>query len=313
LCTYALALMMTGAQEDHDSAPPRIAVLIDAGWFIKAASRTLRRRGKNLPELLALRAFLNEAFAQPRPAGVRVVRNPHRSSAPELTGTLSETRYYDGKGNKKQLKKFEDQLSVLSITPLIRQLRNRPVEIHYLLNGPIERWFYEGLARVLERADAAEDDELTDSLVASALGLAPDDPELRRRPRDPAHLAAVARERFVESIHASNATRQEQKGVDVQLALDIYARAERGEAEHVVVVTGDGDLAPALELGRTAARDRGRLVGMWVLIPEDHSKGVRNRIPGVANDLIDAADGQVLLSKDRLASIFPPRRHAVTP
>jgi uncharacterized LabA/DUF88 family protein len=298
--------MKACAQEDDAVRPRRIAVLIDVQWFIRAAATALGRADWHGPELHGLVGLLRATFAEPRPDGVRVVRSAEAPPGP--AGTIAETRWYDATPNKGKVIPFEGKLSALDIKPLIRQLKNRPAVVHPKLHRPIEQWFSDLLATVREHTDEDDAGELADAVVASVAGVAQHDPQLRSLRRDPARLAARARERFVERMKASNATMQVQKGVDVQLALDVYARAERGTADHVVLVSGDGDLAPAFKLGRTAARKQGRSVGMWLLIPEAFSDQASSRLPGVANDLIDAADGQVLLSRETIASIFPVRR-----
>jgi NYN domain len=298
--------MMACAQEDDGAPPQRIAVLIDVQWFIRAAASALGRADWHGPELHGLVDLLRDTFAEPRPDGVRVVRSAEAPPGP--SGTIAETRWYDATPNKGRVKGFEGKLSSLDIKPLIRELKNRPAVVHPKLHRPIEQWFSDVLARVREHTDDEDADELADAVVASVVGIAQDDPEMRSLRRDPARLAARARERFVDRMKASRATMQVQKGVDVQLALDVYARAERGTADHVVLASGDGDLAPAFKLGRSAARKGGRSVGMWLLIPEAFSNEASSRLPGVADDLIEAADGQVLLSRNKIASIFPGRR-----
>jgi uncharacterized LabA/DUF88 family protein len=83
-----------------------------------------------------------------------------------------------------------------------------------------------------------------------------------------------------------------QKGVDTRLVLDLVRGAQTRAYDDAILITGDGDIAEAVE----AAQDAGRRITLA------HPEGA-----GVSRSLRQLVDGRVIIPTADLERILPPR------
>lgn len=97
----------------------------------------------------------------------------------------------------------------------------------------------------------------------------------------------------------------QQKGVDLRLGLDLVEVARNGSAKVAYLLSGDDDLAEAVE----AAQDLGMKVVLLALEDKNRYLGIKS----VAEHLAYKVDRIVVLPQDLIHSTFTPASRAVAP
>jgi uncharacterized LabA/DUF88 family protein len=128
-------------------------------------------------------------------------------------------------------------------------------------------------------------------LVQTRLGfLSEITPDWQNDVRSGLDACGVKIERFEE--HCPLGPRLRQKGVDITLAIDLVRLADRGAIGHALLLIGDSDFAPAIEV----ARDAGVLI--TILTPERF---------GISGKLREHADRTVEIPARDIAALLRPR------
>jgi uncharacterized LabA/DUF88 family protein len=135
-------------------------------------------------------------------------------------------------------------------------------------------------------------------LVQTRLGyLSEITPQWQHDVRRALDACGVEIERFEQ--HCSLSPTLRQKGVDTTLAIDLVRIAERGAIGHALLLVGDSDFAPAIEV----ARDAGVLI--TILTPE---------LSGIAGKLRELADRAIEIPSRDIAALLrgqPARTPAI--